>query len=380
MRTPFISVIASAIAMLTASSGAAQITPNDGDWSAFTTSLPNTPEAEFMARVGDIDNLGFGWPEGFNPFSGESTPSHDYPWDPDAQDPSGTDRIMVVTSYQNSPPAGQDGYTAFTSRPGNDVRPIVLSYTLGAVSVRGAALQLFLDDFQAPVWQARYEVTINGRRVAGLEALVNQLEQTGPIGKLVTFQLPSEFHADVASGRLEFRFDDLTTGAGDGYSVDFIKLLVNPTGVSLTGTITGRVTAEGSGEPIPNAVVKSFDRETTTDGNGDYTLTGVPAGLAYVTASAVGYQDASRFADVIAGETTPDVDFVLKVSDEFRINIYVAVELEFFGQQGATYVLQYSPDLQTWQTDEQITGNNQWVIRFRATRPPTQRYWRVVRQ
>jgi len=365
------------VAMM-AVSVAAQVTPEDGDWAAHSASLSDTPQAQFMARVGDIDNLGFGWPQGFDPFSGETTPSHEYPWDVDPQDPAGTDRIMVITSYDGDTPAGQDGYTTFTQRPDNDVRPIVLTYALGGVTVRNAALQLFVDDFQAPDWAAEYQVTINGQRITGLEALINQLSQTGPVGKLVTFELPPQFFPAVASGRLEFEFDDRTTGAGDGYAVDFIKLLVNRTGGLSTGTITGQVTAEGTGEPIANAVVTSFDRQAMTDAEGNYRLTDVPSGLAYVTASAAGYASASRFADVIAGQTTADVDFVLKTDTAFRLNIYVAVELEFFARQGETYVLQYSADLQTWQNDEQIAGNNTWVSRLRSTRPATQRYWRAV--
>ncbi|MCL4177657.1 MAG: carboxypeptidase regulatory-like domain-containing protein [Verrucomicrobia bacterium] len=379
MKTRIGSGWASFVAMVMAFSAAAQVTPEDGDWSAQTVSILNTPQAQLMVRVGDIDNLGFGWPEGFDPFSGETTPAHTYPWEVDPLETAGTDRIMVVTSYEGNPPAGQDGYTSFTQRPDNAVRPIVLTYTLGGVSLQNAALQIFLDDFQAPVWQANYQVTVNGQRVAGLEALINQLSQTGPVGRLVTFELPSQFYAAVASGRLEFEFDDRTTGAGDGYAIDFIKLLVNRTGALSTGTITGVVTAAGTGQPIANAVVTSFDRQATTDAAGNYTLTNVPAGLAYVTASAAGYESASRFAEIIVGQTTPDVDFVLAVDTTFRLNIYVAVELEFFARQGENYVLQYSADLTTWHNDEQITGSNQWVSRLRSTRPATQRYWRAER-
>lgn len=357
----------------------AQVTPEDGDWAARTVSLANTPQAEFMTRVGDIDNLGFGWPAGFDPFSGATTPAHGFPWQVDPADPPGTDRIMVVTSYQGTPPAGRDGYTSSTSRPENSVRPIVLEYVLPGIAVRNAALQLFVDDFQAPLWGAAYEVTLNGHRVPGLEALINQLLQTGPVGKLLTFELPPDLHPAVASGRLEIEFDDHTTGAGDGYAVDFIKLLVNRTGVLTTGSIAGRVVAEATGQPIPNASVVSFDQQTTSDSNGDYLLTNIPAGLAYVSAAASGFQTASRFADVVAGQTTSNINLALKVDETFRLQIYTAVELEFFGVQGAAYLLQYSSDLETWHDDEQIAGNNQWVIRFRSTRPATHRYWRAVK-
>ena len=111
-------------------------TSTDGDWSATEAVLTNTPEAALMVRVGDIDNLGFGWPSGFDPFSGNSTPVHAFPWTVDTNDPAGTDRIMVVSSYAGSPPHGQDGYTSSTSRPGNNVQPITLSYNLGIANRR----------------------------------------------------------------------------------------------------------------------------------------------------------------------------------------------------------------------------------------------------
>jgi hypothetical protein len=53
------------------------------------------PEAELLLRIGDIDNLGFGWPRDFNPFSGRSTPPHSFPWRRSPDDPSGTDRIIA---------------------------------------------------------------------------------------------------------------------------------------------------------------------------------------------------------------------------------------------------------------------------------------------
>jgi hypothetical protein len=41
-------------------------TENDGDWSKQFLVLRNTAEADLMIRVGDIDNLGFGFAEDFN--------------------------------------------------------------------------------------------------------------------------------------------------------------------------------------------------------------------------------------------------------------------------------------------------------------------------
>lgn len=95
----------------------------NGDWTEQSVTLFDTPEAAMMVRAGDIDNLGFGWPAEFNPFSGASTPRHGYPWTVDSTDAEGTDRIMVISSYIGSPPFGRDGYTSYTSRPENLPRP-----------------------------------------------------------------------------------------------------------------------------------------------------------------------------------------------------------------------------------------------------------------
>lgn len=354
----------------------AQVTETDGDWAARTVSLANTSEAALMVRVGDVDNLGFGWPAGFDPFSGSTTPAHPFPWGVDPEDPDGTDRILVVTSYVGTPPWGRDGYTSSTARPENSVRPIVLDYAPPSFQVRDAALQMFVDDFQAPVWAAHYEVTLNEKPFDEIEPTINDLAQTGPVGKLITIAVPSRFLPDVQSGRLELVFDDLTTGAGDGYAIDFIKLLVNVKGLQQWGTVTGRVLVAGTDAPMANATVQAFDRVVTTGGDGSYELTEVPAGLAYVTAQAPGFSVKGRHVDVLGGQTTSGVDFRLD-RGEFVLSIYTAVELEFFGHLGVSYLIQYSGDLETWHDDETIQGQGGMISVLRRARPDTQRYWRA---
>lgn len=170
-----------------------QTTPQDGNWAAKTMLLTNTPEAAFMARIGDIDNLGYGWPGGFNPFTGRSTPPHPFPPTDPPGEPSGTDRIMVVTSYSNNPPAGADNYTLTTSRPFNDVETITLNYGVPPTPVNTAALQIFVDDFQAPTWRANYRVLLNNVRAPFLEEILNLLDQYGPVGRLITVEITPIF-------------------------------------------------------------------------------------------------------------------------------------------------------------------------------------------
>jgi hypothetical protein len=92
------------------------------DWALKYERTENGPEADFVVRTGDINNLGFGWPAGFDPFSGKSTPVHRFPWTPPPNEPDGTDRILLgsavdPTEELRDPVAynrlGSDGYSKF---------------------------------------------------------------------------------------------------------------------------------------------------------------------------------------------------------------------------------------------------------------------------
>lgn len=186
------------------------------------------PEAQIIIRYGDIDNLGFGWPEGFDPFSGASTPEHDFPWEVDLGDAEGTDRVMVGSSYVGPPPHGTDGYTAGSSRPENDPREIMIAFPTPGNGINSAVLQVFVDDFQSPVFLSSFQVSMNGMRVQELEDILNALDQTGPIGQLITLQLPARVVASMQAGELRIFVDDPVTGQGDGFAFDFFRLLINP--------------------------------------------------------------------------------------------------------------------------------------------------------
>ncbi|MBS4095961.1 MAG: carboxypeptidase regulatory-like domain-containing protein [Sulfuricella sp.] len=318
MRNILANLIVTALLLVGVAHPAFAVTDtSNGDWSQQQVTLKNTPEAALMVRVGDINNLGFGWPTGFDPFSGKNTPAHNYPWTPPAGALPGLDRIMVISSYQGMPPAGYDGYTATTSRPANSVQDITLSYDLSGIAVQAAVLQLFVDDFQATVWQASYQATLNGTRAPFLESVINSLNQTGPIGKLVSVLVPADFLPQIATGKLVLRFDDPVSGAGDGYAIDFVKLLVNPVGYAKLGTVTGKVT-DSSGKPLANATVSAAGLSTaTTDATGNFTLLNVPAGLASISVSLGGYATTRKNVDVVAGQSQ-SVSFSLTVRSDIE--------------------------------------------------------------
>ena len=270
-------------------------------------------DAELVFLVGDIDNLGFGWPQGFDVFSGSSTPTHTYPWKPGDYDSAGTDQVMVGTSYEGHPPAGEDGYASSTSRPDNLPQVISMQYDLGETKVKSAILQMFVDDFQSPVWKSEFQVEINGRHAPFLEEVLNSLVQTGPIGNLITVQIPDKFLSDVESEVLNIYIDDPVTGAGDGYAVDFVRLLINPKTMTNTGTVSGKVSDEKTRSPIRGAIASASGViKSITDANGEYVLNEVPAGLVAVTVSKSGYVSQTKTADLTTGGDA-ELDFQCKM-------------------------------------------------------------------
>lgn len=218
----------------------------DAAWPAPDKVERDGPDAALAVQVGDIDNFGFGFPEGFDPFAGKSTPVHPFPFKPSAQDAAGTDRIMVVSGHRQ---ATGDGYTADTARPDNAPRPLRVALELDGIALERAALQLFVDDFQARVWGARYRVRLNGTELPMLETMLNALDQTGPIGKLVTVELLPEQLPLLRDGKVELSIDDPEHDAADGHAIDFMRVLVNPKPWRHVGIVRGVAVDQASGAP-----------------------------------------------------------------------------------------------------------------------------------
>ncbi|GHB95288.1 OmpA family protein [Thermomonas carbonis] len=272
----------------------------DQAWPAPDKVERDGPDAELMVQIGDLDNFGFGFPKDFDPFTGKSTPPHAFPFQPGDKDARGTDRIMVVSGHKA---AGGDGYTGTTERPGNLPQSLRVVFELGDIKVAGAALQLFVDDFQAPVWGTRYQARINGVEVPLLATTLNALDQTGPIGKLITVQLLPEQLALLRDGKLEVAIDDPANDVADGFAFDFARLLINPKPWRHAGTIHGIAVDKASGEPLAGVLVSTGNtRQATTSADGGFLLEGVPAGLAVVSGSHPDYQADTEAADLVSGE------------------------------------------------------------------------------
>lgn len=295
-------------------------TATDGDWSLQYLVLKNTAEADLMIRVGDIDNLGFGFDAEYNPFSGHSTWSHAFPWKPDPANATGTDRIMVPTSYKYGA-YGSDGYTSSTARPGNNPQTIRLPLAaLKGQKIDSAALQLFIDDFQSPSMGSKFQVKINGLRFTEAEKMISRIDQTGPVGKLITIRLTPELLQKLSADSLVIAIDDPLSKVGDGYALDFVKLLINPR-LLYKGNITGRIIDLETREPIPGALaaVEGIGI-TVADAEGNFTLENIPAGLNIVKGSHAGYASDEKQADVIDGETKEGLELELRKSGKISFN------------------------------------------------------------
>ena len=295
-------------------------TPNDGDWDKQYAFLKNTAEADYIIRIGDIDNLGFGWEEGFTPFSGRATQPHTFPWDPGANDAPGTDRIIVPSGYNNN--NGFDGYSISTTRPGNFPRRIMLPLKdIKDAVINSATLQLFVDDFQSPEMKSKFLVRVNGFRFIEMEKLLATINESGPIGRIINVKLNEELLGKLKGDSLSVFIDDPKTGSGDGFAIDFVKLLINPKPSPYLGNIKGSVVDAVTNQPIANATVAVKDfASTTSDDKGNYFLKNIPAGLNDVVAGAPGYASNDQNANVVQRETTDGIVIPLSRSGKVTYN------------------------------------------------------------
>jgi outer membrane protein OmpA-like peptidoglycan-associated protein len=156
---------------------------------------------------------------------------------------------------------------------------------------------------------------LNGKRIPYLENMINSLEQTGPIGKLITVKfLPEDLNL-IKSGKLVIDIDDKITGAGDGFAIDFVRLLINPHKMPFTQNIRGKVLDDNTQQGLGGALVSASNIvEILTDANGNFELKNVPAGLALVTASKSGYYSQTIPYDQVSYVSPdPDEPDVLKI-------------------------------------------------------------------
>jgi OmpA-OmpF porin, OOP family len=288
---------------------------SDTDCSKQNAVLKNVSEAEFIIRTGDVDNLGFGWEEGFDPFCGKVANSHGWPWEPRNGDLPGFDRILLSSKFRTEAdfPCGGDGYSGSPELAlAKQVSFTLPTDALKGATIRNAFLQIFIDDFQAPTFCSKFQIFLNGNRFAEAEKMFNAVDQTGPVGKLLTIPIPEEFFNMLKTGsELVFKLDEIT-GAADGYAIDFIRLLVNRNlENTCRGNVSGVVIDKETGEPVKAKIWRSDNYIKTTNTEGRFTFKDIPTGYELINASAEGYADGSVAADVYQGDESPEVTIFL---------------------------------------------------------------------
>lgn len=330
---------------------------SDTDWQKQQVVLTNTMEAEYIIRLGDADNLNFGWPDGFDPFCGRMTEAHGYPWDPDESDLPGFDRILMSSKYvpTRDMPCGGDGYSVaynpVTSKP---VTWKIPTDILKNVTIQNAFLQIFMDDFQPLTFCSKFQMLLNGKRFVEGERILNAIDQTGPVGKLISIPLNEEFFPILATGQGISLLIDESTGSADGFAVDFVRLLVNRKREnSCKGTVRGRVLIKDTDTPIAGARVFTVDKITvTTNARGEFVIKDLPTGFEVISASANGYADGSATADVGEGDDNPEVFVYLEKGkiakfDNRQVKVGEAITLNniLFDQGKADIKAESKPEL-----------------------------------
>jgi OmpA-OmpF porin, OOP family len=340
------------------------------DWPLEYERTVGGPEADLVVRTGDINNLGFGWPSGFDPFSGKSTPAH--PW-PNInqippQAPAGTDRILIGTGVtpvhmhfehtagkldqvlvdaatKTLPADGYSGALESCYSIRNDVPDLWINQSTGQIQVpsnegdspllvpvnwaadctkeraltmpapivldvgdlpgkiNDVVVQIFVDDFQAAVFHSYFQVSLNGTRIPSFEYVLNSLDQTGPIGKLLSMRLLPEYWPLLKSGTVNLLIDDPTTHVQDGYAIDFVRILVNPHKFKYQVSLAATVTDAATHKPVAGATVSVGTSSLATNQQGKCEFSGIPAGLVVATANAPGYDQNSVPVDLPAGQS-----------------------------------------------------------------------------
>lgn len=92
----------------------------------------------------------------------------------------------------------------------------------------------------------------------------------------------------------------VTISSGSTTEVPADETIISPT--TGTGTVTG-VVSDSCGGNVEGAAVSIGTTETTSDTEGSYTLTGVPAGSQTITAAKSGYENYSGTVEVIANSS-----------------------------------------------------------------------------
>ncbi len=285
----------------------------DGYWQQKYIRKSHTTEAEWMIRLGDIDNLGFGFDKNFNPFSGDTTVFHALPSVFNPNEPDGLDMILLPSSFRKfNQPCIYDVYSSYYGFLKNIYKrvnfPIKIPLNLpSTMPIESIKFMIFVDDIQSSVSCSRFDVWLNGTKANFISDELKKLNLQQQ-GKLIVLDVPETHFKLFKKDTLELIIDDVTTGAGDGFAIDFVKILVNPR-KQLSGQISGLVTEKNTGKTIDKATIKDQNNIQTESKEGKYNLSGLPVGANKITVSAKNYRTETFTVDI--SNTPQQINFEL---------------------------------------------------------------------
>jgi hypothetical protein len=136
-----------------------------------------------------------------------------------------------------------------------------------------------------------------------VEEILNSLNQTGPVGKLISLKIPADFMNEISKGKLVISVDDPSSGYGDGYAIDFVRLIINPSSYAYTGTVSG-VVYRPDGQPAAGALISAGGIiSATANSKGEFVLNNVPAGMVSIHASYNNHHHKTISADLASGKS-----------------------------------------------------------------------------
>lgn len=274
-----------------------EVNPLD-DWSREHVVVSGGSQADLIVRYGDVDNFGVGFDEGYDPYSGQVSATHAYP-SSGGGSPSGTDELFNSSSYTEDSGVWEDGYTG-DNTSGTKTKPLNMTFDASGIEIQSAILQIFVDDFQNNSGSS-FQAWVNGKPAPFIGNVIDALDQTGPVGKLITLSVPAEFYPDIQGGTFEILIDDRTTGIGDGFAIDFAQLTVNPKTMAYTSIVEGLVLDNHYNKPVSGATVTiagaASDRSYE---DGSYKISDSPVGYVEITVTKDGYEPLSGYIELEA--------------------------------------------------------------------------------